>query len=234
MRYFEKAKRIFFSSSMVNRRFAEYTTGKNLLTRYGHSKTIRMKSSIGLSDSPVPWYTYPAIEYLESLDLTQMSAFEFGSGNSTLWWAAKVRSLASVESDSKWHQKISSELIHCKNVDYILNSDFGDYSEDARALESDIVIIDGDFRSKCARFLVENPNSCTILIFDNSDWYPSTIEYLSEHLQEYIRVDFSGFGPINSYSWTTSIFISKSAPQLNFNKLIGSRAGIISKSGEDY
>jgi hypothetical protein len=234
MQFLQEIKKEFFSNPRIRCRLAEYSTSKNLLKRYGHSKTIRTKSPISLSGNPLPWYTYPAIEYLDSIDFQQMSAFEFGSGNSTLWWAARVKSLASAESSTKWYQKISSELLHYKNVDYTLNSDLGTYAEDPRALRSDIVVIDGDFRSKCARYLVENSNNCTILIFDNSDWYPDTIQYLSENLLESIRVDFSGFGPINTYSWTTSIFIDKNAPKINFNKNISSRAGIISKSDEDY
>jgi len=166
------------------------------------------------------------MEYLESLDFSDMSAFEYGSGNSTLWWAAQVKSLASVESDSEWYQNIEAELKNSQNVDYLFNSDPCTYVHDVRALQSDIVIIDGDYRAKCAKYLLENLTSFSILIFDNSDWYPKTIAFLNENLRGFIRVDFSGFGPINTYSWTTSIFLNKEISQLNFKKAIGSRAGV--------
>jgi len=47
-----------------------------------------------------------------------------------------------------------------------------------------------------------------MVIFDNSDWYPKTIEFLRNTL-DWIEVDFHGFGPINDYTWTTTIFINR-------------------------
>ena len=47
-----------------------------------------------------------------------------------------------------------------------------------------------------------------MIIFDNSDWYPNTIDFLRENL-DWIEVDFHGFSPINDYTLTTSIFINR-------------------------
>ncbi len=46
-----------------------------------------------------------------------------------------------------------------------------------------------------------------MLIFDNSDWYPNAVRYLKEKLR-WIQIDFHGYGPINNYTWTTSIFVN--------------------------
>jgi hypothetical protein len=234
MQMVSRIKWAAISKLRIGNLYADYSTSKNLLKMYSHSKSIRAKSPLGLTGNPLPWYTYPAMEYLESIDFSKKSAFEYGSGNSTLWWASEVESLVSVESDSKWHQKISSGLLQYQNVNYSLISDSPTYVHSSWALKSDIVIIDGESRSECARFMVENPNLCSFLIFDNSDWYPETIKFLSANLQDSTRVDFSGFGPINTYTWTTSIFISRKIPQIEFKSPIGSRAGITSKSAEDY
>lgn len=47
-----------------------------------------------------------------------------------------------------------------------------------------------------------------MIIFDNSDWFPKTIKFL-DSLSNYTRVDFSGFGPLNSFTWITSIYLNK-------------------------
>jgi len=47
-----------------------------------------------------------------------------------------------------------------------------------------------------------------MVILDNSDWYRETAKYLRENL-DMIEVDFHGFGPINDYTWTTSVFLSR-------------------------
>lgn len=46
-----------------------------------------------------------------------------------------------------------------------------------------------------------------MLILDNSDWYPKSVAFLREKLR-WMQTDFHGFGPINNYTWTTSIFVN--------------------------
>jgi hypothetical protein len=46
-----------------------------------------------------------------------------------------------------------------------------------------------------------------MVIFDNSDWYPRSIGEIATRLG-WAQVDFAGFGPINDYTWTTSIFLA--------------------------
>ena len=66
-----------------------------------------------------------------------------------------------------------------------------------------------------------------MLIFDNSDWYPKTISKLDDRLKHWVQVDFSGFGPINGYTWTTSIFINSQADsKLIYKQALKSMAGI--------
>ena len=46
-----------------------------------------------------------------------------------------------------------------------------------------------------------------MLVLDNSDWYPNTVRFLQEKLG-WMQIDFHGYGPINNYTWTTSIFVN--------------------------
>jgi hypothetical protein len=47
---------------------------------------------------------------------------EFGSGRSTLWFAARVAELTSVETNTRWHERVTNQLKECgvSNVEYIL------------------------------------------------------------------------------------------------------------------
>lgn len=51
---------------------------------YGQFRTIKNWECINKNREPIPWYTYPAIEYLSSLDFSNKNIFEYGGGNSTL------------------------------------------------------------------------------------------------------------------------------------------------------
>ena len=79
-------------------------------------------------------------------------------------------------------------------------------------LKSDIVINDGNLRKQCGEYVFKNISKNLInpymIIFDNSDWFPRTISLLDE-LSSFIRVDFCGFGPLNAFTSTTSIYINK-------------------------
>ncbi len=65
-----------------------------------------------------------------------------------------------------------------------------------------------------------------MLIFDNSDWYPKAINYIRECLN-WVQIDFHGFGPINDYTWTTTIFINQAnQSRLKYLSPLKSIAGI--------
>jgi hypothetical protein len=73
-----------------------------------------------------------------------------------------------------------------------------------------------------------------LLIFENSDWYPKTITRLNKQLK-WLQVDFAGFGPINNYTWTTSIFIDPSyQPNLTYVRNLCSIGGTGESEEIDY
>ena len=57
---------------------------------FGQYRTMRRWECLDAGQSPIPWYTYPAIEFLNQIDFSVKSVFEFGSGNSTRYWAKRA------------------------------------------------------------------------------------------------------------------------------------------------
>ena len=68
-------------------------------------RTINEKICIDRDGNPIPWYTYPAIEYLSQFDVTDKDVFEFGCGNSSLFWADRARLVTSIEDNPDWFAK---------------------------------------------------------------------------------------------------------------------------------
>jgi hypothetical protein len=180
----------------------------NLATRYGQFRSIRQWSCLDGDGRPIPWYTYPAIEYLSHIDFSALKVLEYGSGNSTIWWATRCTRLTSVENNLEWHTKIQAEVGGLKNVTYLLEPDEQRYVQQCGVSDADIVIIDGEHRAQCADWFMSCDRHTVMLIFDNADWYPKTIAKLQS--LGWVQVDFHGFGPINEYTWTTSIFLNPS------------------------
>jgi hypothetical protein len=142
---------------------------------YGQWTTIRDWNSVDKAGNPIPWYTYPATEYLSHLDFSVFSVFEYGSGNSTLWWAERAKSIVSVEDDKHWFQKIRG--LASDNIEYLLETEKERYVHSSCS-DTDIFIIDGKYRRECAEYIVGYTNGGVMIILDNSDWHPNTVDYL--------------------------------------------------------
>ena len=175
--------------------------------KYGQWKSIKSHMAIDAKGDPIPWYTYPAIEYLNSFDFAHCDVFEFGSGNSSLYWSSKSKSVISVEDNKDWFEivnkkkKPNQRLVYCaEESEYVAT-----LSRQGRKF--DIIVIDGNHRLECTSEAIKMLDSDGLILLDNSD---RIIEKECGRLLRangYIQIDFSGFGPINGYCWTTSIFL---------------------------
>tara|TARA_B100000963_G_C22617551_1_gene668152 strand:- start:1992 stop:2669 length:678 start_codon:yes stop_codon:yes gene_type:complete len=161
----------------------------------------------------LPWFTYPCIEFLKTLNLTDKKVLEFGSGSSTLFWSKKCLFVYSIEKDKSWFDKLNKKTI--KNVKLFLFEDDENYSCFPLQLREkfDVLVIDGAARKNTLFNSIKLLNDDGIIIFDNIEWYPNCAKYLRK--QDYIQIDFSGFSPLNSFESCTSIFFKKTK---NFEK----------------
>lgn len=180
---------------------------KILSLDFGHFKSMSRWECVDKHGNPIPWYSYPAIEYLKQIDLSDKTVFEYGSGNSTLYWAARCKKLYSVEDDQQWYAKVKSRLP--EKVTYILLEDKDGYvgSIGGHSEKFDVVVIDGSHRYECASKAIEHLKDDGFIILDNSEWEKHTSRALRD--ADLIEVDMSGFGPINGYTTTTSFYFSR-------------------------
>lgn len=208
---------------------------KTLLFRYAQFPSMFRWSCIDRENQPIPWFTYPAIEFLSHLDFSKMNILEYGSGNSTLWWMNRCQELVSVEHDVEWHKKISEKVSGMPNFCYQLEIAADAYVRRKEIESSDVVIIDGEFRGECADWVIsrvnKDPDGLAFVIFDNADWYPNTIQKLRETLG-WPQADFHGFGPINSYTWTTTVYMNPTYKnKVQYCAPLRSVAGLVKTQG---
>ncbi len=67
---------------------------------------------------PLPWFTYSAIAFLEEQISPDLAIFEYGGGQSTLYWAERVRRVVSVDHDPAFAEHVRSRMPG--NVDFQL------------------------------------------------------------------------------------------------------------------
>lgn len=191
----------------IKRQLVNFNT---LAVNYGQFKTICRLECVDNANAKIPWYTYPAIEYLDNIDFTDKTVFEYGSGNSSAYWARKAKLVRSVEHNKEWYLKIKKQVAENQIIELCENEK--DYLNAISKFTGkiDVIIIDGVYREKCAKLVQDHLLEGGIVILDNADWYKETSRYLREKL-DLLEIDFHGFGPINNYTWTTSIFFTRSA-----------------------
>jgi len=83
---------------------------KLTLDPIGWSRSKREQVPVDSDGEPLPWWTYPAIEFVEQAVRAEDRVFEYGAGNSTMWWASRVTQVIAVDHDQKWVEGVQSKL----------------------------------------------------------------------------------------------------------------------------
>jgi len=154
-----------------------------------------------------PWWTYPLIEYLRGLDFTGKRVFEYGAGASTLFWSRRATEVVAVEMDERWCAKLRT-LVPA-NVTLLQEPDSSKYPAAIERIQGpfDVIVVDGAERYRSAEAALPQLAVGGFIILDNADWYPRTADLLQGG--GLIEVRFSGITPLNAFTSTTSVFLSR-------------------------
>jgi hypothetical protein len=152
-----------------------------------------------------PWLTYPMLEFLETLDFNGKSVFEFGAGGSTLYWARRGATVTSVELDLNWYKQILRVLP--SNAAVTHEADGHAYAAACLGGCYDVIVIDGAERFRCAESAIQALAPGGMVILDNAEWYPNAADFLRG--ADLIEIPFSGFGPINAFTSTSTAFLRR-------------------------
>jgi len=181
---------------------------RGFLFQYGWLRSWWKGRPVDARGAPLPWITYPAIDFLSQFDFSDASVFEWGSGFSTLWWSQRCRRIASVESNQDWAPYIKQLLP--KSVDLLVTPLDADSEIEAltkhHTVRNDVFVIDnyGPFRRYCAEAAAKNVTEGGLIVLDNSDQCPRAAEVL--RIRGFTQIDFTGFAPCNGYAQSTSLF----------------------------
>lgn len=75
---------------------------KSFLRSRGWFRSFSAKRSVDAAGRPIPWWSYGVIDFVEERLGKTMSVLEFGAGGSSVWLAARVSEVVTVENDHKW------------------------------------------------------------------------------------------------------------------------------------
>lgn len=133
----------------------------------------------------LPWLSPKANRMLKELLLPGFHGLEFGSGQSTIWFANHLETLTSYEHNPEWYQKVTGWLKENNliNVNYLLKprehdkepegigSDYINSISNLPNRWFDFVLVDGVYRAECANRVLPKLKPGGILVIDNANLY---------------------------------------------------------------
>lgn len=173
----------------------------------GWFNSFKQKKSVDLNNEPIPWTTYPFFDFINEKNLSTLSIFEFGSGNSTLYWSKKAKNIYSIEHNKEWFEKISK--IKSENVNlYFAEENIDIYPTYINKFSNkyDIIFIDAIYRNECIINSLNKLSSNGVLILDDSEreeYFPSINLLINNRFK---RLDFWGIAPAVLFKKCTTIF----------------------------
>lgn len=163
----------------------------------------------------LPWLTFGAIDWLDRNLHLGMTAFEYGSGGSTVFMAPKVGALTSIEHDPTWFSRVRERAACVELVEGErgpIREGYGttergltdlSFERYARAIDRfperslDLVLIDGPARHACVRHALPKITGGGYVLFDDASWpdFAPLLASVDERAAE--RRDFFGLSPDN-------------------------------------
>lgn len=189
--------------------------GTALVTPYrfsqatGHWKSSLRSAACTSQGEPLPWYTYPAIDFLKQRDFSDKHVLEFGGGQSTMWWAARAASVTTIEEDEAWHSQLKGKLgdnvalhhvaadIQSRSIDEVRS-----VLDASSRRPFDVIVVDGHLRRELALAALEYLAPGGAILLDNAEGY-GFYDALKD--ADCRRIDFYGFAPGVSLRHCTSL-----------------------------
>lgn len=181
-------------------------SSRSMLVRKGYFKSVSERRPCRRDGSPLPWMNYDMIEFLERRLNKTMSVFEYGGGNSTLFFSERVGQVVAVETHLEWISQLKKMLPENAKIRHVPEGDEGYVdSIGAEGKRFDIIVIDADERDRCAINAPKYLSDQGVIIYDDSvlpDEQPGIRKLMDDGFKE---LSFNGIKPGSIRTHRTTI-----------------------------
>jgi hypothetical protein len=178
----------------------------------GWIKSMEQIKPIDNNGNPVPWMNYSFVEFITPRLKHDFKIFEYGSGNSSLYFAKYVNEVVSVEHDYVWFNMIKSVLPANATLIHVMSDINGHYANAPIILDKkfQMVIVDANDRANCLFKSIDVLTQDGVIILDDSHSSRDCgdLEYIFNTLKirGFNSLTFSGIKPFSPEFASTTIF----------------------------
>ncbi len=180
---------------------------KGYFVDQGWIQSYKAKEALSADGKPIPWLTYSFLDFLHGRLQSDFKIFEYGAGNSTLYYSTIVQSIVSVEHNKDWYQRVKNQMPQNVTLKHIPLEN-GTYATALSKEDSkfDLIIIDGRERVKCCKLAIHALSERGVIILDDSERpkYQEAIDFLIA--QGFRHIPFSGIAIGAIHYKSTSVF----------------------------
>ena len=184
-------------------------SSRSFLKRSGYFQSVKTSRPIRRDGTAIPWMNYSIIAFLEERLNRDLTLFEYGCGNSTLFYAARTKTVISLECDQTWYDYIVDNMP--ANVSLVLqtSTDKKAYLDviNQQRCKFDIIVVDADLRTEC---LLQAPASLTdrgvMILDDTQDLSSGDRLYTVMAERGFKRFIFKSLKPSSIHEYGTTLF----------------------------
>jgi hypothetical protein len=187
----------------IRAKILELSNSKMYLYEIGWNQSVKTGLPVTKDNLPLPWVTYSFIDFIAERLNKEMNLFEWGAGNSTFWYAEKVKSIVSVENNVEWFHHIKKKLPTNATIYYQELKYGGEYGIFPKTLNRkfNIMIIDGRDRVNCMKNSLSCLSDDGVIVLDDSE----RINYREGDL--FLKT--KGFKVISFWGLAPGVFVNK-------------------------
>jgi len=171
--------------------------------RCGYFRSSLAQRAMDRRGRPLPWYTYPCIEFLKHQRYEGRRVLEFGAGQSTYWWAGVAAEVVAIEADRGWFKEVRARAPVNVSIHFVASDDAEAVGKLGLTGTFDVIVIDGLRREHMIEIAIRLLTKDGAIICDNSGGYGFFEGFRGKGFR---RVDFYGAAPGVILPSCTSIF----------------------------
>ena len=178
------------------------------LNEIGWFESFKSNRSIDKNRRPIPWFSYPFIDFLTPRLTKDLVLFEFGSGSSTSFFAERVKQVISIEHNKEWFEIVNKTKPNNAKLILTDSDSIDDYLNYLNNLKEkvDVVIVDGLHRNECLTYALEKLAENGVIVLDDSERseYKKGIESVIG--RGFKKLEFWGIAPTVLFKKCTTVF----------------------------